>query len=105
MSEFRARPRLGLMRLSALELLDKLQLCYGIRMLDVFKEAADSDLYSSLIRMYARYPYNDIALRHVTSIIAYSMDHDLAKQMSERQDKPKQRASKLLDLEPLNTLE
>ena len=36
-------PRLGLMRLSALELLDKLHLCYGIRMLEVFREA---DLYT-----------------------------------------------------------
>ena len=36
-------PRLGLMRLAALELLDKLHLCYGVRMLEVFKEA---DLYT-----------------------------------------------------------
>ena len=69
-------PRLGLMRIKALELLDKLHLCYGIRMLEVFREA---DLYNSLLKFYALYPYNDIALRFVTSILAYSLDNNLAK--------------------------
>ena len=71
-----SRPRLGLMRLSALELLNKLQLCYGIRMLEVIKE---TDLFSSLLKMYAMYPYNDIALRYVTSVISYALDPALAK--------------------------
>ena len=69
--------RLGLMRLSEIELLDKLQLCYGLRMLEVFREA---DLFSMLLKMYALYPYNDIALRYVTNIISFALDHKLAKE-------------------------
>ena len=64
------------MRLSSLELLDKLQICYGLPMLEVFREA---DLFTVLLKMYALYPYNDIGLRYVTSIISYALDHTLAK--------------------------
>lgn len=67
--------RLGLMRLAALELLYKLQLCYGVRMLEVIKEA---DLFPSLLKMYELYPYNDVALRHVTMILLFALDTDLA---------------------------
>ena len=69
-------PKLGLMRLAALELLDMLQMHYGIRMLDIYREA---DLYTSLMKFYALYPYNDIALRYVTSILAHALDIELAK--------------------------
>jgi hypothetical protein len=64
------------MRLAALELLDKLQLCYGLRMHEIFKEA---DLFTSLLKMYALYPYNDIALRYVTSIFMFALDPKIAK--------------------------
>ena len=74
-TDLMSKPRLGLMRLSALELVDKLQLSYGLRMREVFREA---DLFSSLLQMYALYPYNDMGLRHVTSIISYSMDPEMA---------------------------
>lgn len=100
-SDFANRPRLGLMRLSAIELLDKLQLSYGIRMLDVIKEA---DLFPSLLQMYALYPYNDIALRHVTNLISFALDPALAKTLSERSAPPK-RPSRILDLEPISTLD
>ena len=100
-SDFVNRPRLGLMRLSAIELLDKLQLSYGIRMLDVIKEA---DLFASLLQMYALYPYNDIALKHVTNLISFALDPALAKTLSERSAPPK-RPSRILDLEPISTLD
>lgn len=45
-------------------------------MLEVLK---DSDVYTSLMKMYALYPFNDMAQRYVTSIISYSLDHKLAK--------------------------
>ena len=69
------------MRLSALELIDKLQLNYGIRMLEVIKE---TDLFPSFLKMYALYPYNDIALKHVTNLISYALDPALAKTLNER---------------------
>ena len=77
-SERQDLPRLGMMRLAALELIEKLQTCYGLRMLEVFKEA---DLFSSLLKMYALYPYNDIALRYVTNVISFALDPKLAKAM------------------------
>ena len=88
-------PRLGMMRLSVLELLDKLQSCYGLRMLELFKEA---DLFNALIKMYAMFPYNDIALRHVTNIIAHALDSKLAKDLFA----PPKRPSRILDLEPVD---
>ena len=66
------------MRLAALELLEALHKYYGVRMLDVYREA---DIYTSLIKFYALYPYNDIALRYVTSILAHALDIELAKTM------------------------
>ena len=70
------------MRLAALELIDKLQSCYGLRMLEVFR---DADLFSSLLKMYALYPFNDIALRHVTNVISHAIDTELAKAMGTKQ--------------------
>jgi len=96
-------PRLGLMRLAALELLDKLHLCYSIRMLDVFREA---DLYTSILKFYALYPFNDIALRLVTNILAYAIDESLVKtllsQKTTQAPAPRGRPSRILDLEPIN---
>ena len=101
-------PKLGLMRLAALELLDMLHTFYGLRMLDVYREA---DLYNALIKFYALYPYNDIALRYVTSILANALDVDFAKSIL----KTKQAASRpentvfgrpsrgILDLERVTT--
>ena len=66
------------MRLAALELLEALHKYYGVRMLDVYREA---DIYTSLMKFYALYPYNDIALRYVTSILAHALDIELAKTM------------------------
>jgi len=74
-----------MMRLAALELLDKLQLCYGLRMLEVFKEA---DMFTSLLMIYDFYPYSDLAHRHVTSIISYSIDSSEAKAMLEKKVAP-----------------
>ncbi len=80
------KPRLGLMKLAALELIDKLQNCYGLRMLEVFR---DADIFSSLLKMYALYPFNDIALRHVTNVISYALDPELAKAMGTKHIAPK----------------
>jgi len=85
------------MRLAALELLDKLQLCYGIRMLEVMKEV---DLFPSLLKMYVQYPYNDVALRYVTNLILHSLDHKAAKEL-DKKSAPPQRPSRMLDLEPI----
>ena len=68
--------KLGMMRLGALELIDKLNSCYGLPMLEVFKEA---DLFTSLLKLYALHPYNDIAHRYVTNVITFALDHSLAK--------------------------
>lgn len=94
-------PRLGRMRLSALELVDKLQTCYGLRMLEVFKEA---DLFSSLIKMYAFYPYNDMALRLVSNILSSALDDKLAKSMAQKAA-PAKRPSRILELEPISQAE
>ena len=50
-------------------------------MLEVFREA---DLFTVLLKMYALYPYNDIGLRYVTSIISYALDHTLAKEITKK---------------------
>jgi len=55
-------------------------------MLEVFR---DADLFSSLIKMYAFYPYNDMALRLVTSVLASALDDKLAKAMTAKQAPPK----------------
>ena len=89
-------PRLGLMRLTALELLDKLQSCYGLRILEVYK---DSDIYVSLMKMYAFYPYNDMALRYVTSIIAYALDNQIAKELIDPNKNQPKRISRILDMQ------
>ena len=65
------RPRLGMAKLTALELLNKLLKCYGVKMLEIYKEA---DLYSTLLNYYEVFPYNDIALKLVTNIIARSIN-------------------------------
>lgn len=64
-----------MMRLRALELLEKLYKCYGVRMLYIYREA---DLYTSLIKFYTLYPFNDIALRLVTNVLTHALDTDLA---------------------------
>lgn len=64
-------------------------------MLEVIKETS---LFPTLIELYARYPYNDIALRHVTSIISYALDPALAKAMTEKNHQPKP-FSRITDLE------
>ena len=66
------------MRLAALELLHKLHLSYGLRMLEVIR---DADLYPSLLKMFELYPYNDVALRHCTNIILFAIDHKIAKEI------------------------
>ena len=86
------------MRLSALELLAKLQQCYGLRMLEVIKEA---DLVPSLLKMYSLYPYNDVALRYVTNILLAALDQNIAKELEQKAAPPK-RPSRILDLEPID---
>ena len=71
-----AAPKLGMTKLSALELLNKLNKCYGIRMLETFKEA---DLFATLLEYYEVFPYNDIALKIITNIVAYALDSKSAK--------------------------
>ena len=68
-------------------------------MLEVFK---DADLFTSLIKMYAFYPYNDMALRLVTSVISSALDDKLAKAMAAKQTPPK-RQSRILELEPISS--
>ena len=68
-------------------------------MLEVFK---DADLFTSLIKMYAFYPYNDMALRLVTSVISSALDDKLAKTMAAKQAPPK-RQSRILELEPISS--
>ena len=70
-------------------------------MLDVIKE---TDLFPSLLKMYSLYPYNDIALKHVTNVISFALDPSLAKTLHEKSAPPK-RTPKILDLEPISTLE
>lgn len=70
-------------------------------MLEVFKEA---DLFSKLLSMYALFPYNDMALRYVTSILSFALDHKLAKEMCEKQ-RPAKRQSRFIDLEPIKPAE
>ena len=91
-------PRLGLVRLSALELLDKLQLSYGLRMLEKFK---DEDLYSTLMKMFALYPFNDIAHRYIVNIISFALDKKIGKKFFDAGAPPK-RVNKFLDLELIN---
>ena len=45
-------------------------------MLEIFKEA---DLFVTLLKYYEAFPYNDIALKLITDIIAYTLDHKAAK--------------------------
>ena len=71
-----AAPKLGMTKLSALELLEKLHKCYGIRMLEAFREA---DLYSTLLEYYEVFPYNDIALKLISNIFAHTLDYKSAK--------------------------
>lgn len=71
-----SRPRLGLFRLAELELLDKLQACYGIRILETYKE---TELITALVKLYALFPFNDMAMRYVTGILANTLDTGLAK--------------------------
>ena len=63
-------------KLTALELLNKLLKCYGVKMLEIYKEA---DLYSTLLNYYEVFPYNDIALKLVTNILARSINQQAAK--------------------------
>ena len=70
-------------------------------MLEVFKEA---DLFSSLIKMYAFYPYNDMALRLVSNILSSALDDKLAKSIAQKSAPPK-RPSRILDLEPIRSPE
>ena len=90
-----------MMRLAALELIEKLNSCYGLPMLEVYQEA---DMFTSLLKLYALHPYNDIAHRYVTNVIAFALDHNLAKAQSDKQAPPK-RPSRMLDLEPIDPLE
>ena len=86
------------MRLAALQLLDKLQACYGLRMLEIFKEA---DLYNSLLRMYPLYPYNDMAMLHITSIIANAIDPKLVSEVKLQFKVPK-KPNRFLELERID---
>ena len=67
---------MGMTKLSALELLDKVHKCYSVRMLEAFREA---DLYSTLLEYYEVFPYNDIALKLISNIFAHTLDHKTAK--------------------------
>ena len=89
------------MRLAAIELLDKLHMSYGLRMLEQFVE---DDVFTILLRMYDLYPFNDVALRCVTNIIAHALDNKLASEIHQK-SKVKSRPSRLLDLEPINQSE
>jgi len=40
------------------------------------------------MKMYALYPYNDMALRYVTNIISYSLDNTIAKELIEAKGQP-----------------
>ena len=68
-------------------------------MLEVFKE---SDVYTALMKMYALYPYNDMAHRYVTNIVCYGLEPKLAKKLLEKSIASKGRPSRILDLEPIN---
>jgi len=89
------------MRLSALEILDKMQLCYGLRMLEVFKEA---DIFSKLIKMYGLFPFNDIALRFVSNVLCFGLDDKLAREAAAKQTAP-QKPVRVIQLEPINPVE
>ena len=68
-------------------------------MLEVLKEA---DLFPYLLKMYELYPYNDVALRYVTNIILFALDHKTAKELEKKYAPPK-RPSRMLELEPIES--
>jgi len=69
-------------------------------MLDVIKEA---DLFQSLLKIYELFPYNDIVLRHVTSIIAYALEPTLAaKTLNKPATNRELNNHRILNLEPIN---
>ena len=45
-------------------------------MLEIFKEV---DLFVTMLEYYAAFPYNDIALKLVTNIFAFTLDDKAAK--------------------------
>ena len=49
------------------------------------------------MKMYALYPYNDMALRYVTNIISYSLDNTIAKELIEAKGQPK-RISRIITM-------
>ena len=53
-------------------------------MLEIYKEA---DLYSTLLNYYEVFPYNDIALKLVTNILARSINQQAAKAAEQEEAK------------------
>ena len=72
------------MRLASLELVEKAMRCYGIRMLKTFE---DADFFSTLLKLYGLYPFNDIALSLVTNILAHAIDFKLADEQQKQMTK------------------
>ena len=67
--------RLGNMRLVSIELLEKAMHFFGIKMLKVYE---DAELYSTLIKFFGIFPFNDIALKTVSNILAHALDQEEA---------------------------
>jgi len=66
----------GHLRLQTAELLRRALICLGPRMLSVYMEA---DLFSVLLKLYALYPFSDMVLSMITSVLAHGLDFDKAK--------------------------
>ena len=67
--------KLGNMRLASIELIEKAMTYFGIKMLKTFE---DADLFSTLIKFYGLFPFNDMVLKAVTNVISHAIDYDLA---------------------------
>ena len=63
------------MRLASIELTEKAVRCFGVKMLKAF---TDTDLYQSLIKLYGIFPFNDIVMSLITSILSRAIDFTLA---------------------------
>ena len=73
------------MRLFSLALIDKAVRCLGLKLLIALEENG-GDLFQTLLRLYGLYPFNDMALSYVTSILAHALDYDIADELEKEQN-------------------
>ena len=59
-------------------------------------------MFSTLLKMFALYPFNDIAHRYITNIISFALSEKIGKKFFDAGQPPK-RVNKFLDLELINS--